>query len=328
MNTLYGPITIHEPILIDLISSKAVQRLKFIHQYGMVDYVVGPQHFTRYDHSIRVMTLLHIIKAPLLEQIAGLLHDVSHTVFSHLADVVFKVDGKDSYQDTVHSWYLEQTDIPIILKKYGINLHEILHKKGTFPALEQDLPDLCADRISYILDGGYIEKKLNQKQILEILYHVQYNDGIWFFDSYKHARLIADVALYLNEHIFAAPWNIVMNYWAAQAVNYALQHTIITQQDFHFGVDDVVWSQLTTNNDPALQKLIKKTYNVFASFSLTSENNFDLYITSKFRGVDPYIQIQGSLMRLSEYDSNFRRKYESLRDRVQQGWYVTFNEME
>src|SRR5690606_15049462 len=117
INSLYGRVSIDEPVLIELLNAPAVQRLQQINQYGINFYTTKRYSFTRYDHSVGVMVILRLFNLPLLEQIAGLLHDVSHTAFSHVADYLYKMgDKKHSYQDSIHEWYLQQTTIPAILK--------------------------------------------------------------------------------------------------------------------------------------------------------------------------------------------------------------------
>lgn len=55
-----------------------------------------------YDHSMGVFVILRARGAPLEEQIAGLLHDVSHTAFSHVGDWVYGKENQDKdYQNDV-----------------------------------------------------------------------------------------------------------------------------------------------------------------------------------------------------------------------------------
>src|SRR5579872_5841205 len=83
---VYGTYNIHEPVLIDLLQSSAVTRLKGIHQGGSAYLVMKRRDNTRFEHSVGVMSLIRCLGGSLHEQIAGLLHDVSHTAFSHVVD--------------------------------------------------------------------------------------------------------------------------------------------------------------------------------------------------------------------------------------------------
>jgi hypothetical protein len=80
---LYGSFKIKEKVLLDLLKSQPVQRLKGVSQQGFpkretkTDFPI----FTRYEHSVGVMLLLRRLNASVEEQVAGLIHDVSHTAF-------------------------------------------------------------------------------------------------------------------------------------------------------------------------------------------------------------------------------------------------------
>lgn len=85
-----------------------LQRLKYVDQAGPITYFGYMPYFNRYEHSIGVLALLQKANAPLNEQVAGLLHDISHTIFSHIADhLLYKSNLEKSYQDTVHLKFLK-----------------------------------------------------------------------------------------------------------------------------------------------------------------------------------------------------------------------------
>ena len=118
-DSIYGEFII-EPVLEELINTKEVQRLKNIHQGG-ASYLVNPDwNVTRYEHSIGVMLLIRIMGGSIQEQIAGLLHDISHTAFSHVVD--FALENKDeNYHEKIFENIIENSMIPYILKNYGYN---------------------------------------------------------------------------------------------------------------------------------------------------------------------------------------------------------------
>src|SRR5207245_2399122 len=152
--------------------------LKELHQYGVSYYITHPEEYNRYDHSVGVFAILRLKGASIEEQVAGLLHDVSHTVFSHVGDFIFaRSVEKECYQDNIHEWFLNKYGIKEILEKYGFSVSQICHKSGNFLALEQDLPNLCADRIDYNLQGAYYQGFLNKAEIAQILQDLQFQNG-------------------------------------------------------------------------------------------------------------------------------------------------------
>lgn len=150
LDRIYGITKIDSPVLIELIRSKPVQRLKKISQFGVPDEFYHLKNYSRYEHSLGVMLLLKQLGASEEEQIAGLLHDVSHTAFSHVVDWVIGTGHVEDYQDTQHKDVIASSKITNILKRYGYNPHKIADYHH-FPLLERELPIVCADRADYSL---------------------------------------------------------------------------------------------------------------------------------------------------------------------------------
>jgi uncharacterized protein len=122
--TFYGPIEVEEPVLLELLKSPAVQRLKQVHQYGVAYYTTHCEEYNRLDHSLGVFAILRKNGASLKEQISGLLHDVSHTVFSHVGDWVFgKEYQEEDYQSMIYKIYLSHSGIEDILIKHGYTIN-------------------------------------------------------------------------------------------------------------------------------------------------------------------------------------------------------------
>jgi HD superfamily phosphohydrolase len=150
---VYGQITIKEKVIVELIKTNAMQRLKGVNQGGVLIFL-NPNHgwrkfkTTRFEHSVGVCIVLKKFNACLEEQIAGLLHDVSHTTFSHALDFMFNRHTQHDYHEQFHEKMILDSKIPLILKKHDIEVNNILDEKR-FTLLERELPDLCADRVDY-----------------------------------------------------------------------------------------------------------------------------------------------------------------------------------
>ena len=105
-DAVYGDRELKEEVLKELIDSRPFQRLKNIHQAGPQPFFMYKYPMTRYEHSIGVMLLLRDHGASLEEQIAGLLHDVPHTAFSHMVDFVYDTDEHDYHDRFLEITYL------------------------------------------------------------------------------------------------------------------------------------------------------------------------------------------------------------------------------
>ena len=135
IDRVYGEFEITEPVILELINSYSLQRLKGVDPIGYrplwakpnVD--IGEYEYNRFSHSVGVCLLLKKYGAPLEEQIAGLIHDVSHSAFSHCIDYVLDSgsEKEHNHQDNLFDSFIRKTEIPDIIKKYGFDLEYILN---------------------------------------------------------------------------------------------------------------------------------------------------------------------------------------------------------
>lgn len=328
IKTLYGDFEIKEEVIKELISHPMFKRLRFIHQYGIFDYVKSsPKDFSRFDHSIGVFAILRKYNRPLKEQIAGLLHDVSHTVFSHIGDYYFQMEGqKDSYQDKIHEWFLIKSGIEAVLEKHGLKAKDILHKNKEFSALEQSLPDICADRLEYNLRGGLKVGLLRKEDIKAILDDLKFENDKWFFTNPEVAKKFANVPLYHTEHVWTSARSSLLDVLGAKALKRAVKIKLISIWDIHFSLDDVVWKKLKESVDPKINMILNKIINIDSTFRLADKiEEYDKHLDERFRGIDPLIKIDNTLMRLSEVDNDFKKNFLEVKARLDSGWRVIFN---
>lgn len=138
-DVLYGSIAIEEHVLLDLLTSQAMQRLRGVLQHGITGLIGVTPPVTRFDHSVGVLLLVRRLGGSLHEQIAALLHDVSHTAFSHVIDYV--VDGHDrqSYHEDWKEPHLAASDVPQVLAQHGYDWRDFLQEED-YALLEQPAP--------------------------------------------------------------------------------------------------------------------------------------------------------------------------------------------
>lgn len=119
---LYGTFEV-EAVLGELLTCDALLRLKNIHQGGGAFLVNQNWSTTRYEHSVGVMILIRLLGGTLEEQILGLLHDISHTAFSHVIDYLME-EAEEDYHEKIYEEVIESSQIPSILNKYGMDANE------------------------------------------------------------------------------------------------------------------------------------------------------------------------------------------------------------
>src|SRR5512139_443872 len=117
---LHGTVALDAPLLIDLYHSQAVQRLAGIYQGGITAFINPVRNTTRLAHSLGVMALLQRLGADVVEQAAGLIHDVPHTAFSHVVDFVFPNHEHD-YHEQQRDQVIAASDLPEIFARHNLD---------------------------------------------------------------------------------------------------------------------------------------------------------------------------------------------------------------
>jgi HD superfamily phosphohydrolase len=330
IQTIHGTMIVNDPLVIELIMSPAMQRLKKIRQYGTIDYLLKHRLiYNRFDHSLGVYFILRKHGASHIEQIAGLLHDVSHTVFSHSTDPLFMGDlTKGAYQDTIHDTFLAHYGLKLILEKYGIFIDEVMPKNKKFRALGQEAPALNADRIEYNIYAAHMDNLLSPEAVQRIHDRLHFDGDNWYFDDVQTARDFALIPLHQTIYMWGGPSTILVDNWTCSALRRALAIGLINNEDISFNMsDDELWEKLKTSSDSEIISLVRKILhgNLLFSFNSEKENNSTV-IKAKFRGVDPLIKTCEGLFLLSELDPEFKRDYEAIRNHMQKGWHIVLHD--
>lgn len=151
-DNIYGGFEVGDAVIVELLKSPSLLHLKNISQYGVPDKYYHLRNYSRYEHSVGVMLLLRKLGATLEEQIAGLIHDVSHFAFSHVADWVFSEGnkGNEDLQNNLMEEFVRDGKIASTLIKHGFSADRLLNEEN-YSLLERKIPGLCADRIDYAL---------------------------------------------------------------------------------------------------------------------------------------------------------------------------------
>lgn len=321
----YGNFTITDPLIIELIEHPMMERIKHIHQYGIVYPFFVSYEYSRFDHCLGVCLLLTRFGLTRQEIIAGLLHDASHTVGSHVAEAVFDHRStENSYQDDIHEWYLQQWDIDTVLAPYGLTIADILAKNPAFTALDQPNGSICADRLDYNLIGGLKENMLTVQDIQEILNDLHFERNQWYFTNPFLAKKFALVSLYHTEHIWGSAENNTLYWWFAQALKRALEIQLISLDDIHFGIDKQIWTTLITSYDPIILRYLSHIQQYKCHFFIGNTDYYDLFLHAKFRGINPWITNNNVLEHLTDLDTQFASFFSIVQERTKQGAYIGF----
>ncbi|HPZ07464.1 MAG TPA: HD domain-containing protein [Candidatus Eremiobacteraeota bacterium] len=313
---VYGSITINEPVLLELINSKPLQRLKGINQAGASQYAIANKTVTRYEHSLGVMLLLRKLSASLEEQIAGLLHDTPHTAFSHVIDFVFKSEDHD-FHEKFHEKIIMNSEVPAILEKNGFIVSRLFEEKN-FPLLERTLPDLCADRIDYSLRDMVAKDGYEEKITIYLQHFILFQNEIIIDDRFI-ARRYAEDYLKMDEAVWSHPLEIALFQILADAIRIALQKGILVEEDL-FSHDAFVYEKLKDSKD---REIRKKLSLLSPKLAIADDpKDYDFYAKNKLRYINPKCYAGESIKRVSEIFPDFQELLNRHNKWVERGNYI------
>ena len=317
-NDVYGRCEIIDDILVTLLTCEAVQRLKQVQQAG-ANHLINPiRNVTRYEHSEGVMLLIRRIGGSLEEQIAGLLHDISHTAFSHTIDVL--VNSKDEdYHEIIKQEIVEHFDLCSYFSDSEYDISKILNDKN-YPILEQPQPNLCADRIDYTIRDMKKLGVITQPDINGFLDALAVVDGKIVVTNIQWAEWFCIQFHNLVKDVFMDPTENYYSKKFTNILNYALEIKCISMNDLIFGTDGKVLSMLHTHNDSKLYELLAAFENKLPV--IIDRDNYELVIKPKARVVDPLIFIDGIIGKLSDYSPVVSELSAKIKEIANDGLYL------
>jgi HD superfamily phosphohydrolase len=303
---LYGDIKIEDHVILDIINSTSFQRLKGVDSAGYFEPHFPDSKISRYEHSIGVYYLLNKFGALKEEQIAGLIHDLSHTVFSHCIDYALGSESSQKthdMQDASHFNYVYSTDVPTILSKHGFDAKYILDD-ANFPLKENNVPDLCADRIDYSLRGMLVFMSA-KKEADEFLQNIFVQDKKWIFSNFDSAKEFAHMFSKLSDVYYAGLPSAIMFRTVGDYIKHAFDVGYISKNDLYL-TDDMVLDKINKylNADRLLKKYFDRMNLKIKCMNDVAEYEAKVYCKS--RAVDPFCRHNGGIKRVSDIDHSWK----------------------
>lgn len=342
--TIHGTIETDHPLIRELVESQIFNRLKKINQYGAYEYINNPigtpnahVEYTRYHHSLGVLVIIakyhdkdgvELLKA----MISGLLHDLSHTPFSHSTDLLLAGGFLgESYQDKTLSSFMKRHGIAQILSKYTFSVEDILPENH--PIQDQKSPRLCADRIEYNLYAGYKEGHLTYVQRKAILEHLHFQNGKWYFDNQDAALMFAKISIWNSDHRWGCPDSYMTGLCFSDALVRLFQLGCITKKQFDSILgDDDIWQMMASAKDEAICKLVDQIKNPRNYFYLVQTSNVTVMDAScikgfcKFRGCNPLVGTNLSEAKLlTDINPDFKQVFDAKKSEMSKGFQIRSN---
>ncbi len=312
---VYGDFKIKEPVFLEIIKSSPLQRLKKIDQAGYKplyikkDLRIKEENYNRFAHSVGVFLLLKKYNAPLEEQLIGLIHDVSHSCFSHAIDYILKEgsEKKHDLQDNIFDNFVKQSELKNIIEKYGFDINYILDNDN-FPLEERDLPNLCADRIDYCLRDAFFLEEITKKEKNFILDNLTTKDQKWIFKDLKSAQVFASLFARMNKNHYAGLKSAIMFRVIGDLMKYTLKKEYINKKDL-YTTDDQVINKIKKylEKDKTLRILWDRMN--LKSKIINNPSDYDVKISCKSRIVDPlFFDKNNKIKKVSDINQKWKEK--------------------
>ncbi len=292
---VYGETAIDDPGLLALIATPTFQRLAGIRQAGPSALAFPFKTVTRFEHSLGVHVLLRRLGADRKEQVAGLLHDVSHTAFSHAIDFLVDSEEQDHHED-LKPRFLARPDLAGAIEALGFRVADFVDD-SVFPLLERPLPWLCADRVDYFLRDAITCRVIDQPTAWRFLEHLVVVDGMIAFDDLDVARRAVDRYAVMNRDWWASPTEAFLYNEFADALLEAMRVGALGARDL-LTDDAAVMAKLEASGNPVIAEKLARV----RRFEPANLAGFVPRVVPKERRIDPPVIKDGQLRRLSDWD--------------------------
>ena len=283
--------------------------------------------YSRLDHSVGVALIIWNFTKDKTQTIAGLLHDVSTTVFSHVSDFR-KGDAltQTSTEEPTTKMILSDSALCKLLESDGIEPKDVVDYH-IYPIADNEIPSLSADRLEYMypsglaLDGSWsfeeIAKTYNDLTILKN----EENKEELGFKTIEMAELYCKKFCMIG-HILQLNENKLSLQLLSQIMSNAVELNVLQEEDFmtlsESKIIEKIESFISKKTLSVEEQKFATMYNTFrkmtkvehTSQKLPEDKYFCVSLKVKQRYINPLVKVGSNSQqakRLSEV-SDFANK--------------------
>ena len=276
-------------------------------------------YYSRFSHSVGVALIIWHFTHDKAQTIAGLLHDVSTPVFSHVSD--FRKG--DALTQTVteapnESIIKSSEELRRLLEEDNLTIAQIddYHK---YPVADNEIPQLSGDRLEYMfpsgmaLDGSWTMEEIRQcYNDVVILTNEEGLEELGF--KTKETAELYCYRFCMIGHILQLNENKLTLHLLGQIMNKAEKENILSENDFMTLSESDVIAKLDSflcQDKPLTEKqfYLKRLYNTFRNMRevihteapLPEDEYFSVSLKVKLRYINPLVATeQGRAYRLAD----------------------------
>lgn len=262
-------------------------------------------YYSRLDHSLGVALIIWNFTRNKAQTIAGLLHDVSSPVFSHVSDFR-KGDALTQTATEESNCSILRTSSQLLqcLKSDNLSIDEV-ENYHIYPVADNEIPQLSADRLEYMFPSGMAlhgNWTLNEvKSVYDditILKNENNMDELGF-SSIDKAELYCE-RFCGTGHLLQLNENKLTMQLLGQIMNLSVKEEILSEDDFmNLGEEEILKKLEIKLADPetASKKKLLRLYKTFRTMTsiehtdhpLPEEDYFCIKLKVKQRYINPLV---------------------------------------
>ena len=280
-------------------------------------------YYSRLDHSLGVALIVWHFTHDKAQTIAGLLHDISTPVFSHVSDFR-KGDAltQTATEEPTASIIRGDEALGRLLAEDGLSPEQV-EDYHIYPIADNEIPQLSADRLEYMfpsgmaLDGSWTMEEIRTcYNDLTILKNEEGRDELGF-KTLEIAELYCEHFCMIG-HILQLNENKLTLQLLGQIMNLAEKDGVVNESDFMTLSEKEVMEKLNRHTDYTLLTKYYRTFRNMTSIEHTEkalgDDYFCVNLKVKQRYINPLVMTSpGQSVRLSEVSEKARRIIEDFK---------------
>lgn len=295
------PPSDYPPFLDRYIQLPMLQRLKGIGLLCGSDWTKlfhNRLYYSRLDHSVGVALIIWHFTHDKAQTIAGLLHDVSTPVFSHVSDFR-KGDALTQTVTEESNASLVRSDAQLLelLAEDGLTVDQVedYHK---YPVADNEIPQLSSDRLEYMYPSGMaLEGSWSMEEIRRT-----YNDIAVLTNEeglselgFKTVEIAEEYCkkFCMTGHLLQMNEDKLSLHMLGQIMNMAVEEGLLQEEDFMQLSESEIMAKVTGQGSPKFQRLFRTfremTKIVHSEVALNEDQWFCVNLKVKQRFINPLV---------------------------------------
>ena len=278
-------------------------------------------YYSRLEHSVGTALIIWHFTHDKAQTLAGLFHDVSTPVFSHVSDFRKGDALTQTATEATNAAILKNDDQLLrLLAQDGLSVTQI-EDYHRYPVADNEIPQLSADRLEYMfpsgmaLDGSWTMDEIRQCYTdLSVLKNEKGEDELGF-STLNTAELYCERFCMIG-HILQLNENKLALQMLGQIMNLAEKEGLLSENDFMSLSESQIITMLdAAAKDKIASQRLSRLYNTFRNMTqiehteepLPEDEYFCVSLKVKKRYINPIVKSNDSVVRLYNLSTKARR---------------------